>query len=241
MDIIFTDLVGVPEDYLPEPARSVIPNWYKDMDSYLNKEKKPVGEGHVETTIKRCMPVFDAITAGYIIKSYVDVYVSQNEATQVSRSTGKSKKIKSPGYQWPSHKPIEFHPNEQAPDHPMANKFMYPKWMNPWGIKTPPGYSCLFIQPVHRESVFTILPGVVDTDNYYAPVNFPFVLNDTSYEGLIPAGTPIAQVIPFKRDPWELKFGGHDEVHENQRILTRLRSTFFDGYKSKFRQEKDYR
>ena len=53
---------------------------------------------------------------------------------------------------------------------------------------------------MHRESVFTIMDGIVDTDSYNALVNFPFFLNDWSYEGLIPAGTPMAQVIPFKRE-----------------------------------------
>jgi hypothetical protein len=33
------------------------------------------------------------------------------------------------------------------------------------------------------------------------PVNLPFLLKD-NFEGLIPKGTPIAQIIPIKRDNW---------------------------------------
>jgi len=118
---------------------------------------------------------------------------------------------------------------------------MYPKWHNPWGIKTPPGYSCLFVQPLHRESVFTIMPGIVDTDTYNNPVNFPFVLNDTKFQGIIPAGTPIAQVIPFKRDSWRMSLGGEEDVKQSKRQLGSIRTVFFEGYKLKFRQPKEYR
>jgi hypothetical protein len=114
--------------------------------------------------------------------------------------------------------------------------------MNPWAIKTPPGYSVLFIQPMHRESVFTILPGVVDTDQYSAAVNFPFVLNEpTKFTGLIPAGTPMAQVIPFKRDSWEMQLGTQEDIQEQVLVVNRLRTKFFDAYKTQYRQLKEYK
>ena len=110
-----------------------------------------------------------------------------------------------------------------------------------WSIKTPKGYSCLFVQPFHRESIFTIMPGVVDTDLYTGPVNFPFVLNDPNFEGLIPRGTPIAQVIPFKRDDWYMEFGKEKEINEQSDTVKNLRTLFFDSYKTMFRQKKQYK
>ena len=65
--------------------------------------------------------------------------------------------------------------------HPLANDTDFPKWVNPYVIKTPPGYSVLITQPFHRESVFTILPGIVDTDKYKSQVHFPFVLKDNKW------------------------------------------------------------
>jgi predicted membrane-bound spermidine synthase len=94
---------------------------------------------------------------------------------------------------------------------------------------------------MHRESPFTILPGIVDTDTYTAPVNFPFVLNDINFEGLIPAGTPIAQVIPIKRDEWQMSLGTQKEFDEQQKVTNRLQTKFFDRYKSMFRQVKEYK
>jgi hypothetical protein len=228
MDIIFTNLAGIPEEYAPKPASKFVPDWYKNLESYIGGKKVPVGNGTADFTAKRCMPIFDAIVSGYIIVSPADVYVTQRNGQAY--------------FEWSNFDLIQFHPKEQAIEHPYVKQSdAFPKWMNWWAIKTPKGYSTLFIPPMHRESVFSILPGVVDTDSYTAPVHFPFTLNDPKFEGLIPAGTPIAQVIPFKRNNWEMKFGGEKEIIEQQKVQTKLISKFFDRYKSMFRQPKEYK
>ena len=225
--IKFSTNTIIEKEYYPEPASKLIPDWYKNLESYIGGEKKPTGDGNTTGTIKKCMPVFDSITAGYIIKLPADVFVKTVDGT--------------PYYEWSNLGLVQFHPVEQAPNHPAANGFTYPKWINPWAIQTPPGYSVLFIQPMHRESVFTILPGIVDTDQYNAPVNFPFVLNDIKYEGLISAGTPMAQVIPFKRELWEMNLGTQEDFDNQNKTTVRLRTRFFDSYKSQFRQLKEYK
>jgi len=235
-NIIFTNTLGVPEEFAPKPATSFVPDWYKNMDSYMGGEKKPTGDGQTTGTIKRCMPVFDVITHGYIITTYVDIWVSQKEELD---GQGNLKKL--PWYEWPSFNPIQFHPIIQAPDHPTKNGAPYPKIINPWGIKTPPGYSTMFMAPVHRDNLFTILPGVVDTDTYTAPVNFPGVLTDVNFEGLIPAGTPIAQVIPFQRESWAMELGEQEALIEQSKVTSKLRTRFFDSYKTQHRQVKEYK
>lgn len=257
--IKFTNTFGIEELYPPEPASKNIPEWYKDLESYIGGDKVPDGNGGTTGTIKRCMPVFDAINTGYIIKTPVDVYISQKKAeykdAEHFEKTGETidlseDKIKEKGllktvpyYEWANFGILQFHPVEQAPNHPNRNNHQqsYPKWINPWAITTPPGYSVAFVQPWHRESAFTIMPGVVDTDIYTAPVNFPFVLNDVTWEGLIPAGTPIAQVIPFKREEWKMELGGNQELIDTSKVTTKLRTRFFDSYKNQFRQPKEYR
>jgi hypothetical protein len=94
---------------------------------------------------------------------------------------------------------------------------------------------------MHRESIFTILDGIVDTDTYKSSVNFPFVLNDTKWEGIIPAGTPMAQVIPFKRESWEHKIGSNEERIEQDRIDRKLKTLFFNSYKRQFWSRKEYK
>jgi hypothetical protein len=226
MKITFTNTSGVDIEQ-PQPASKFVPDWYKNMESYMSGNKKPTGSGNTDATVKRCMPVFDAITAGYIITSPADVYVSIKEKQQY--------------FEWSTLGLITFHPIEQAPEHPDRKPHAYPKWMNPWAIKTPKGYSVLFTQPMHRESVFTILPGIVDTDTYTAPVNFPMVINDPNFEGLIPKGTLIAQVIPFKREDWQMEIGSEKELKEQHSITQKLQTKFFDRYKSMFWSRKEYK
>lgn len=226
MKITFTNTSGIDIEQ-PQPASKFVPDWYKNTESYTSKERKPNGNGGTTATIKRCMPVFDAIIAGYIITSPADVYVSIKDGQQF--------------FEWSSLGMISFHPIEQAPEHPSRKPHAYPKWMNPWAIKTPKGYSTLFTQPMHRESVFTILPGIVDTDTYTAPVNFPMVINDPNFEGLIPKGTPIAQVIPFKREGWQMEIGSEKELKEQHSITQKLQTKFFDRYKSMFWSRKEYK
>ena len=184
MKIIFTNTSSFNLD-LPKPALSVVPDWYKKTLPYLDADKK-------NPTIKKCMPVFDAITSGYIIECPVDIFVYIQDGIQK--------------FKWSDFPLISYHPLEQAPLHPDAKNIPYPKWNNPWQISTPEGYSTLFVQPFHRDSIFTVLPAIVDTDRYTQPVNFPFVVNDSSFEGVIKKGTPVVQVIPFKRDEWEPEF-----------------------------------
>jgi hypothetical protein len=229
-EITFTPTVHILKDYYPQPAKNFIPEWYKELESYIGGKKVPNGRGGITSTLKRCMPVFDSMVAGYLILLHTDVYVSQ----KLDEQTGKI----APFYEWAGYNAIEFHHPLQAPTHPLANGFNYPKFVNPWGIVTPKGYSVLITQPFHRESVFTILPGIVDTDMYNTAIHFPFVLNDSSFQGLIPAGTPIAQVIPFQRDSWTHKVKEKSEKIDEQ--LLRVTTHFWDTYKNVFRQKKEF-
>ena len=225
--IKFSNTNGWKDLEKPQPASALIPNWYKNLETYIDGKKETDGKGETRATIKKCMPVFDAITAGYIITLPADVMVTIKNGEQY--------------FEWSNFGLILFHPIEQAPNHPARKPYQYPKWKNPWAIKTPKGYSTMFIQPMHRESVFTILPGIVDTDIYTAPVNFPFVVNDPNFEGLIPKGTPIAQVIPVKRDAWKMEFGGQEELDEQANTVTKLQTKFFDRYKTMFWSRKEYK
>lgn len=235
MEIIkFTDTIGVPEEYRPVPASKIIPEWYKKLESYVGGEKRPDGNAGTTATAKRCMPIFDAITGGYIISTHADLWVSQRPEEDGNVA---------PYYEWANFGAISFHPKHQLPEHPdgAGHEFSYPKWNNAWAITTPPGYSSLFISPLHRETPIIVLSGVVDTDVYEAPVNFPFVLRNPKMDGLIPAGTPIMQVIPFKRDEFQMEIGSNQEFQKQAKVTNKLRSVFFDSYKRQFRQPKEYR
>lgn len=219
--ITFTDTLGVAKEYAPKPASKLIPDWYKQMEPSFPKKKSPDSL----PTIKKCIPVLDAITAGYIIVSPCDVYVSIKDGDPI--------------YHSPQQRFIEFHPRKQGYRHPSASDFPFPKWMNPWAITTPKGYSCLFIPPMHNpNSWFQILEGIVDTDNYNDNVNFPFIAKTTNQEYMIPAGTPIAQVIPFQRNEWQFTISEDKRPSDNTNRY--IRSQFFDRYKRLYWNRKSY-
>jgi hypothetical protein len=223
--ITFTPKIDVAEEYAPKPATKHVPDWYKATSNRIGK-KEPSGTA----TIKKCIPVFDAITAGYVLVTPFDVWVKQidGEPQYMTANSGQGM--------------VEFHPVMQASKHPISNGLQFPKWINPWAIKTPKGYSTLFVPPMHNPNPwFQIAEGIVDTDEYFTSVNFPFVLKDASYEGLIPAGTPMAQVIPFKRESWQMQMGKDEAVKEQNKVIIYLNSQFFDRYKRMFWNRKEYK
>lgn len=207
-----------------------MPEWYKNTNSYINGKTKKIDSvvGNA-STIKKCMPVTDMLTTGYILKTYQDINVSKDENGIISYTSAMIN--------------IESHDAIQFFLHPInKNNQPAPKIINPWSIKTPKGYSCLIIPPTHKENkYFSILEGVVDTDKYSSPINFPFVLNDVNFQGIIPAGTPMALVIPFKRENWNMKKGNEKNMKESRNVQILLSSLFFDRYKNLFWSPKRYK
>lgn len=212
----------------PLPAKKNLPEWYKNIASYIGElGKKPLPEPLGPSTVKKCLPVFDSLSLGYLITSPVDVYVVND---------GKSIE-----FQYATLNYMTYHRGDQVTGYPGLKGGDMPKFITPWGIKTPPGYSCLFVPPMHRENAVLILPAVIDTDTYHLPVEFPFLLSDNKFSGLIPKGTPIAQVIPFKRDNWKQEYSNSkDNKRMFEKIGFVLKSTFFDAYKKVYWKAKNF-
>jgi hypothetical protein len=53
----------------PRPASKEIPEWYKELDGVVDKQE----------TIKKCMPILDAFTAGYTLVLAADVHFKNGE------------------------------------------------------------------------------------------------------------------------------------------------------------------
>ena len=225
--ILFTDTKGVIPDYFPKPAKAFVPDWYKNTKSYIGK--KNVFINGTSTTIKKCVPVSDILTAGYIIPTWSDVWIKKEEDKTIIISNNETMKI-------------DAHPKEQLLMYPnLKNREVAYKFLNPWSIKTPKGYSCFFVDPFHNPNpYFEILGGIVDTDTYYSPTNFPFFLKSDDFEGLIPAGTPIAQVIPFKRQTWKMDFGNRNDELNAMKIGAELKTSYFNSYLNRFWNKKEF-
>jgi hypothetical protein len=241
--ITFINKSGFIQAHLPEPASKAIPNWYKDAASYLDGAKKQTKSSVIvnkmleslqtNATIKKCIPVFDSMSIGYILKvpDNIEVYRIKQDGEEVT------------AFSWNKMGPIETHPLEQVQDYPRneIHKKGLPKFISPWIIKTDPGYSCLFLPPMHREAKFSILPAVVDTDTFDFAINFPFTLTDPDFEGTIEGGTPMVQVIPFKRDEFTHEIYDAYDYVQKYPDTTLFQKEFPDSYRDESWNRKSYR
>lgn len=221
----------------PVPASKMIPDWYKNTDLLTSGDKK-IGISKIYSSasnlsIKGCVPFQDALISGYIFSLPCDVEVS----------LGKD------GFfyiKWlvVGFDPAGSHSEEQAGGIPRSsehNPFPF-KWQTRWTIKTPKGYSTLFTHPLNRYDLpFRSFTGVVDTDKHPVATNFPFQLLDQGeYPYIIPAGTPIAQAIPFKRERWTSSYQEADEeMYQINR--NKVKSKIGRSYRTFFWDKKVYR
>ena len=218
-------------DYFPQPLPSSkhIPDWYKKLPTHINNQRI-YQEGGANQTVKKCMPVFDAMTAGYLITLPCDVFVSRDAQG-------------SPSFTWPiKTKMVTSHPHEQASTLTIPKGYgpEFLKWFNPWIVKVPDGWSVLFTQPMHRDDLpFSILPGIVDADHFKLSVQFPFLLQ-AGFEGVIPAGTPMAQIIPFKRVEWTAEYSSL-ESQQKEKNLEAHSVLFENRYKKTFWNKKVFK
>jgi hypothetical protein len=214
----------------PIPAKDLLPEWYKRMPSYCTPERSITKHGHFNSTIKHCMPALDAMTTGYILTLPQDLHVTEHTEANISTS-------------WPmdNMQLIENHSIEQISEYQIDTERWSAsalKLINRWVIKTPPGYSTLFMSPMWQDdNRFFVFPGVVDTDLYPQPINFPFLLQ-RGFVGTIGYGTPFVQLIPFKRDEWDSEVGVKSE--EMRKSWLKVTRQAAHRYKQNFRSPKRY-
>jgi hypothetical protein len=172
------------------PAKNHIPEWYKKIPRWKNDEIFEVGKGF-NITIKHCMPFLDSLTSGYMITLPNDLYIKNNNGL--------------PFITWNN---AEFPPNSrnEVADLNLVPTGHYPvefTWQTGVANTIPLGYSMLLTHPMNRYDLpFTTLTGIVDGGLVMNPTgSVPFYIKD-SFEGIIPQGTPIAQLIPFRQEDW---------------------------------------
>jgi hypothetical protein len=199
-DIEFIDIETHAKGFLePVPAIKKIPSWYKKL-SPIKKVIDKIGHPNdgVDFTVKKCIPVLDAFTSGYFLVTKYDMIWSLDE------DGGHLCSFPNVDIN-DSNKPISMHPWGQLGNFDVGNiyeEYAY-KFSSPFVIKTPPGYSCIMTHPFNQISPFLTLTGVVDTDSHPLAVQFPFLMSK-DWEGTIPKGTPIVQIIPFLREDWSM-------------------------------------
>jgi hypothetical protein len=154
-------------------------------------------------TVKQCPPFLEAMTCGYLIPLPGDIAFTF-EPSGALRFTAQGKIVDTQ------------HPL-QVRGSPAQGKVIV-KFINPWVIKTPPGYSTLFLPPLNQFDIpFQVLSGLVETDTYYRPVHFPTIcLMRPGSSFTLKRGTPIAQAVPVRREEWESRAVAWDATARKQ-------------------------
>jgi hypothetical protein len=200
----------------PFPSSTIIPEWWKTMTPYMKSNENINGKelliknGSSNVTFKKCTPMLDALTSGYIISLWSDVRVYiENDMPQLS---------------WKTNFPV-FTPHggeSDKIDPPSGYTNYVAKYQNTWIPITPPGYSVLAISPFgYKNLPFYAVPAIIDSDKSILEMLNPMWIKK-DFEGIVEKGTPLVQLIPFKRDDWKAEY----EFYKNNEHNTLKEKTF---------------
>jgi len=228
--IIFTpdnekaELVGTA----PISSVSTMPDWYKKIPARFNSKKLELKNGELNSTVKLCSPFLDAMTAGYTFVLNEDILVTWENGN--------------PMFNWRTDRTaITFHSFDQSQSIAVPDGY-YPqviKFENNFQIKTPDGYSLWCTHPSNRFDLpFQTVSGFVDTDKYNMSIQFPFFIK-MGWEGVLGAGTPVAQLIPVKRDSWKSEIKNFDK-NEQYKNWYNFRKKIVRSYKVSNWSKKTY-
>jgi hypothetical protein len=179
----------------PEPTIKNIPQWYKDADRF---SVRPDGlhwvgpDGGKVPTWKACPAIYDVMGTGYVYKTPCDIEFYLDNFGNIAAKILDEKykdflQVRSEMPQFVS--PMGYHKNHFA-------------WWADWAVELPKGYSALYSQPFNRFDLpFLTTSGIIDNDKVHLPGTMPFFIAN-GWTGTLPAGTPYAQIIPFKREDW---------------------------------------
>ena len=168
------------------PTLRAVPSWYKRMPKEFENEP----------TVKQCMPFLDSITLGYCITAPMDIIVKRKNG--IASVLG--------------HPIVGIRKTNQIGEMsiPAGCDNTHFVWDTPVSLQVPEDYSIIFTHPLNRFDLpFVTVSAVVDGGFVLDGGSVPFFLK-SDFVGTILKGTPIIQVIPFKRDNWVSK-----EVPEN--------------------------
>lgn len=201
----------------PVPAATALPDWLKSMPGEV---AAPTLGGEAVRTLKHCPPIIDALSAGILIPLACDLIIEGGEIR----------------WDWDppvledaaiTRAPVGLHVPEQATGAPfqLATNAVI-KFINFWTLSVPEGFSLLFTHPLNRTDLpFHSLSGLVDCDRFGdGYVHFPALWTDPDFDGILPKGTPVAQVLAVPRNAQALETGvmTAEEIARNREVQTQL-------------------
>jgi hypothetical protein len=221
-------------DAAPSPAQKEVPQWYKDIPQERENNHTTSGFralGRARSTVKKCTPYLDALTTGYMFCLPFEIGVDLTDGVQSSYWKVNRKQ------------------NALVPDVPFRTEGIpvpYGYGETAWRLEifprviTPSGYSVLVTHPFNRYDLpFLTLSGVVETDSFHNPLAATVHLR-SDFQGVLPKGTPIAQIFPFKREDWKSKWEPPFSEVEQEKENFKIFSIINRSYHTQFWRKKSY-
>ena len=185
------------EIYPIQLASKMMPDWWKELSEYDEDLTS-----QFNFTAKKCPGIFDFLRSGYIVPAWSELRFTYDKNRQDIQWLGASA-LADVG------RPFVAHDDKQIKGCPVnhhgAPKIL--KLISPWMINVPKGYSVMFLEPTYsKNNDYTVFPGRLDADIDLIEnreINIFIKLNVTDKEVIIEAGTPLIQIIPFKRENFE--------------------------------------
>lgn len=173
-----------------EPIKNIVPDFYKDAEAIPNYKK--IKEFPIKVVFKNCSTFLDSFTTGYYLPLISDIAVKQTDSGPVISWYD-------PQIEIISQRDKTQNPTLPTPIGCSSNQFV---WHTQHVFEIPKGYSALLTHPLNRHDLpFVTLSGIVDDfvlHNGAVPVYF-----SSTFEGIVPKGTPILQIILFKTENWK--------------------------------------
>lgn len=211
------------------PAKLSIPKWYTETKPPERKLSR-IKTAPNQPNFRLCYPFLDTLTTGYVSLLPVDIAFEKTDTF--------------PNITWP--KESEFYPvNLRKGDAdktipvPEGHNPQHFAWTSPNAIKLPEGYSALITHPLNRYDLpFTTLSGIIDGNYAMHQGSIPVFFKE-NFEGVIPRGTPIFQIIPFKSENWTSTLDPNlvKEANINKKVSE---STIIGWYKNNHWKRKLY-
>lgn len=192
-------------------ARELVPEFVKDQ--VRNSKAANNGTGKGIAKFVRCPGMHDLSQQGYLVYAHTDIHIMASKHTVVVDTPLVSSAEL-------GCKPMDFEVIDglaPIPDNVKKGVFKVPC---PWGVHTEPGYSAhvlpAFFHFPHFDKVY-VYPGTVDYDDFHT-LNF-IISPIAQCDFVIHAGTPLLQILPFKREDFHGASGPATDIERDRHLF----------------------
>lgn len=187
------------------PAKEIIPDWYKTMPHTIEKGYCPVkSQANQASTVRSCYGINTLLKTGFVMRAWSDVSILVYPNGEIASATPNGTFN------------VTAHPTGQHTGYMDGYRFI--KLGSPWYMFDESDTKYMFTNlPYHSQLPLDyIVPTGILEFNYQHDSNFflGVKVKPEPYEVYIPAGTPLAHLIPLTEDKIELNVEFDKNVRE---------------------------